>query len=70
MVNNPPANAGGRRDVGSIPDWDDPLEWEMATRSSTLTWKIPLTEEPGGRHSPQGHGIRHDWATRHTHIVD
>ena len=27
--------------------WEDPLEKEMATNSSTLTWKIPWTEEPG-----------------------
>ena len=26
---------------------EDPLENAMATHSSTLTWKIPLTEEPG-----------------------
>ena len=23
------------------PDWEDPLEKEMATHSSTLAWKIP-----------------------------
>ena len=27
--------------------WEDPLEKEMVTHSSTLTWKIPWTEEPG-----------------------
>ena len=27
--------------------WDDPLEKEMATHSSTLAWKIPWIEEPG-----------------------
>ena len=27
--------------------WEDPLEKEMAPHSSTLTWKIPWTEEPG-----------------------
>ena len=27
--------------------WEDPLEKEMATHSSTLAWKIPRTEEPG-----------------------
>ena len=32
--------------------WEDPLEKEMATHSSTLAWKIPWTEEPG---SPSGH---------------
>ena len=26
------------------------LENEMATHSSILAWKIPLTEEPGGLH--------------------
>ena len=28
-------------------DWEDPLEKEMETHSSTLAWKIPWTEEPG-----------------------
>ena len=30
--------------------WEDPLEEEMATRSSVLTWRIlwMWTEEPGG----------------------
>ena len=27
--------------------WEDPLEKEMVTHSSTLAWKIPWTEEPG-----------------------
>ena len=27
---------------------EDPLEKEMATHSSTVAWKIPWTEEPGG----------------------
>ena len=27
--------------------WEDPLDIEMATHSSTLAWKIPWTEEPG-----------------------
>ena len=26
--------------------WEDPLEKEMATHSSTLAWEIPWTEEP------------------------
>ena len=28
--------------------WEDPLEKEMATPSSTLAWEIPWAEEPGG----------------------
>ena len=27
--------------------WEDPLEQEMVTHSSTLAWKIPWMEEPG-----------------------
>ena len=34
----------------SIPSlgWEDPLEKGMATHSSILVWRIPMTEEPGG----------------------
>ena len=32
---------------------EDPLEEEMTTHSSFLTWKIPWTEEPG-RLQPMG----------------
>ena len=32
-------------------DRDDHLEKEMATQSSTLAWKMPWTEEPGGLQS-------------------
>ena len=34
--------------------WEDTLEEGMATHSSILAWRIPVTEEPGGL-SPQGH---------------
>ena len=30
--------------------WDDPLEKEMTTYSSTLAWKILWMEEPGRLH--------------------
>ena len=30
---------------------EDPLEQGMATHSSTLAWRIPWTEEPGGLQS-------------------
>ena len=33
---------------------EDPLEKEMATHSSTLAWRIPWTEAPGG-YSPWSH---------------
>ena len=38
-------------DTSSIPDWEDPLEKEMATHSSIPAWKIPWTEESGGLQS-------------------
>ena len=38
----------------------DPLEREMATRSSVLAWRIPGTEEPGGLLSVGLHRVRHD----------
>ena len=39
----------------------------MATHSSTLAWRIPWTEEPGGLCSPQGCRATHDWVNRHRH---
>ena len=35
---------------------EDPLEKGMATHSSTLAWKIPGTEAPGGQH-----GVAKSW---------
>ena len=40
--------------------WEDPLEKEMATHSSTLAWKIPWTEEPGGLQSVGSQRVGHD----------
>ena len=38
-------------------------EKAMATHSSTLAWKIPWTEEPGGLQSLWLWRVGHDWAT-------
>ena len=43
--------------------WEDPLEKEMATHSSTLAWKIAWTEEPGRLQSKRSQRVGHDWAT-------
>ena len=45
-------------------DWEDPLEEEKATPSSILAWKIPRTQEPGGR---RVNGIAESDTTEHTH---
>ena len=34
----------------------------MATHSSTLAWRIPGTEEPGGLLSMGSHRVGHDWS--------
>ena len=39
------------------------LEKAMAPHSSTLAWKIPWTEEPGGLQSTGSRRVWHDWAT-------
>ena len=40
--------------------WEDLLEKEMATHSSTLAWKIPWMEKPGGLQSMGLQRVRHD----------
>ena len=42
---------------------EDPPEKAMAPHSSTLAWKTPWTEEPGGLQSLASQRVRHDWAT-------
>ena len=39
---------------------EDTLEKKMATHSSTLAWRIPRTEEPGGLQSMASQRVRHD----------
>ena len=39
------------------------LEKAMAPHSSTLAWKTPWTEEPGGLQSMGSLRVGHDWAT-------
>ena len=40
--------------------WEDPLQKEMATHSSTLAWKIPWMEEPGRLQSMGLQTVGHD----------
>ena len=46
---------------------EDPLEEEMATYSSILSWKVPWTEEPGGLQSVGLKRVRQDWG--HTQFL-
>ena len=43
--------------------WEDSLEKEMATHSSTIAWKIPWTEEPGRLQSMGSQRVGHNWVT-------
>ena len=47
--------------------WEDPLEEELASHASILSWTIPWTEEPGGLYSPWV--CRESDRTEHTHIL-
>ena len=40
--------------------WEDPLEKEMASHSSTLAWKMSWTEEPGGLQSMDSQRVGQD----------
>ena len=40
--------------------WEDPLEKEMVTHSSTLAWRIPWREEPGRLQSTGLQRVGHD----------
>ena len=43
---------------------EDPQEKEMETHSSSLAWRIPWTEEPGGLQPMGSQKIRHDLVTK------
>ena len=45
--------------------WEDPLEKEMTTHSSILSWEIPWTEEPSGLQAMGLQRVRHDLALSH-----
>ena len=48
---------------------EDPLEEEMETHSSILSWRIPWTEEPGRLQSLGLQKVRHSCVTNtHTHF--
>ena len=44
-------------------NWEEPLEYEMATHLSILAWEIPWTEQSGRLQSMGSQRVRHDWAT-------
>ena len=70
MVKNTPANAGAQETWVQSLGWEDPLAEGMATYSSSLAWKIPQTEEPGGLQSMGSQTAIYNWSVlAHTHIL-
>ena len=70
VVKNLLAKAGDIREtwVWSLA-WEDPLEEDIATPSSTLAWRIQWTEEPGRLQSIVPHRVGHDLA-HSTHMTE
>ena len=64
VVQNPSTNEETQETWVRSLGREDPLEEEMATHSSTLAWKIPWTEQPGGLQSPGSQRAGHDRAHR------
>ena len=50
--------------------WEDPLEKEMETHSSTLAWKIPGTGEPGRLQYMGSQRVGHDWVNEKEQMRD
>ena len=48
VIKESTCNEGDVADVVQSLGRKDPLEKDMAARSSILAWEIPRTEEPGG----------------------
>ena len=61
-----PGGSDGKASACNVGDqvWflgrEDPLEKEMATYSSTLAWRIPWTEDPGGLQSTGSQRVGHN----------
>ena len=62
LVKNPPAVHETR--FRSL-DGEGPLEKEMATHSSILSWRIPWTEEPGRLQSMGSQELNMTWRLNH-----
>ena len=60
MVKNSPAVQEPQETQVRSLGREDPLEEGMATLSSILAWRIPWTEEPGGRPSIGSQRVRRD----------
>ena len=65
IVKNPRASVG---EEGLILESEDPLEKEMATHFSILSWEIPWTEEPGRLQSMGAQRVGRDLVTKQPQV--
>ena len=49
---------------------EDPLEEGVATHSSPLAWRVPMTEEPDGLLSMGSQRVGHDFAEQQQQKTD
>ena len=61
-VKNLPASQEIQEPWAQSLGWEDPLEEDVATRSSVLAWRVPWTEEPGGLQSTGLLRAGRDWS--------
>ena len=75
IVRHGEANTGDIRKQTGFLGWEDTLEEGMATHSSILLWRIPLTKEPrgllsiGSQNQTQVKPLAHMHSCAHTVIV-
>ena len=67
VVKNPPASAGGIRDLGGIPGLGRSSGGGHGNHSSILAWRLPWTEDPGRLQSIGLQRDGHNWRTACTH---
>ena len=62
VIKNPPVNAGNERDACLTPESGRSPGGGHSNHYSTLAWRIPWTEEPGGLQSMGSQRVGHDWS--------
>ena len=70
VVKNLPAMQETQETLVRSLDQEDPMEEEITTYSSIVSWKILWIEEPGGLQSKRSQTVRHNWVIWAQHIVD
>ena len=60
VVKNLPADTGDIKELVQSLSWEDPLEEDMATHSSILAWRIPMSRGTWGLQSMGSQRVGHD----------